>query len=265
MQTLRPRFRGPVPTVSIIAILLVAVTMVSTLWRHPIRQLPPTPNTLARLRANTPAGMVLVPGGDCLLGSDDSDADDEVKPRHRAFVSSFYIDTHEVTNAAYKKFDSAHTFLSGDDDLPATNITYAQAEAYAKWAGKRLPTDEEWEKAARGTDGRRYPWGDRWDPGLVAPRARRKSDAPKALEPRTLGKSRFISCNLGPPRVQRVGSVAGGISPYGCYDMAGNAWEWVQGFYNGNPDQRILRGGAVGYSERACRTYIRAVEGAGST
>ena len=72
-------------------------------------------------------------------------------------------------------------------------------------------------------------------------------------------------CYSGPQRVQAVGSVSLGVSPYGCYDMAGNAWEWVQGFYNGDSEKRILRGGAVGYGERAHRTYERAIEGAGAT
>jgi iron(II)-dependent oxidoreductase len=244
--------------------LLAALTIVAQ-WRQHARPILLTREALQQLSAHTPPGMVPVPGGYCLLGSNDPDADDDVKPLHRVFVPSFYMDTHEVTNADYQKFDPTHSFLSGDANLPATNITYAQAAAYAKWAGKRLPTDEEWEKAARGTDGRRYPWGNAWDPNLVAPRAHRKDDSAIALKPRTVSKSRFIGCNLGPPRVQRVESVPGGVSPYGCYDMAGNAWEWVQGHYQGNPDQRILRGGAVGYGERACRTYTRGVEGSGST
>ncbi len=66
-------------------------------------------------------------------------------------------------------------------------------------------------------------------------------------------------------RVRRVGSIPAGASPYGCLDMAGNAWEWVQGFYNNNPDQRIIRGGAVGYGQRACRSDVRAIEGSGAT
>jgi formylglycine-generating enzyme required for sulfatase activity len=258
--------RGIVRVIGAVAVIFVAALVSGAWWwRERVRTMPPTPNALARLHAATPAGMVLIPGGECLLGSDDPDADDEVKPQRRVFVPSFYMDTHEVTNAQYRKFDPTYAFLPGDDDLPATDITYDRAAAYAKWAGKRLPTDEEWEKAARGTDGRRYPWGNQWDPKRVAPRAHRKSDPAVALKPLALGKSRFVSCNLGPPRVQRVGSVPDGVSPYGCYDMAGNAWEWVQGFYLGNPNQRILRGGAVGYGEGAYRTYNRGVEGSGDT
>ncbi len=225
----------------------------------------PSTRELARLSAHTPPGMALVPGGYCLLGTDDSDADEDVKPLRRVFVPSFYMDRHEVTNSEYRKFDPAHHFDPEQGDLPVTGVTYDQAAAYAHWAGKRLPTEEEWEKAARGTDGRRYPWGNIWDPHRVAQRADPIGHATPTPAARTLRSNHFVGCNLGPPRVRPVGSVSDGISPYGCCDMAGNAWEWVQGFYNGNPNQRILRGGAVGYGERACRTYNRAIEGAGST
>jgi formylglycine-generating enzyme required for sulfatase activity len=209
-------------------------------WRKPAM---PNADAQAAERARTPQGMVYVPGGDCLMGSNDADADDDGKPFRRVFVPSFYMDRTEVTNAEFKRFRPSHPYPKGEDNLPVTNVTYDDAAAYARWAGKRLPTEEEWEKAARGADGRRYPWGNQWDAKRVAARAKRK----------------------GCSRVQPVGSVSSGASPHGCLDMAGNAWEWVQGFYQGNRHQRILRGGAVGYGEKACRTYARGVEGAEAT
>jgi formylglycine-generating enzyme required for sulfatase activity len=218
--------------------------------------------------------MTLVPGGPCWLGSDDADADDDVKPKRRAFLPSFYIDIQEVTNAEFHRFDPAHPCAPGQENLPVTGVTYDQAAAYARWAGKRLPTEAEWEKAARGTDGRRYPWGDVWEARRVAQRALWPQPGRHALSvPAIRAREPFHvpppanggSCAGGPPRVQPVRSVPDGVSPYGCYDMAGNAWEWVQGHVDGNQAQRILRGGAVGYGERACRTYARAIEGSGAT
>lgn len=220
-----------------------------------------SPTAAAAERAATPEGMVYVPGGYFQMGTNDEDADEDVRPQRRVFVPAFYMDRTEVTNREYKRFLPSHDYPKGEDDLPATNVTYDEAAAYAQWAGKRLPTEEEWEKAARGTDGRRYPWGETWDSAHVAKRAvtagqsvvrERQSKDPK-------------TCLLGPSRVRRVGSAPDGVSPYGCLDMAGNAWEWVQGFYRGNTDQRILRGGAVGYGERASRTYTRSIEGSGAT
>lgn len=212
-------------------------------------------------RERTPTGMVYVPGGWFLSGTNDDDGDEDQRPVRRSFVPSFYIGRTEVTNREYRRFKEDHTYPEGEDELPVTNVTYDEADSYARWTGGRLPTESEWEKAARGTDGRRYPWGNLWDASRTAAR-NRTSYSP---QPAAVAEKKPGVCLIGPSRVRPVGSVPSGVSPYGCVDMAGNAWEWVQGYYHGNPEQRILRGGAVGYGERANRTYYRGIEGAGAT
>ncbi|HTP32598.1 MAG TPA: bifunctional serine/threonine-protein kinase/formylglycine-generating enzyme family protein [Candidatus Acidoferrales bacterium] len=147
---------------------------------------------------STPAGeMVLVPAGEFLFGEN----------KEKVVLPAFYIDRTEVTNAAYAQFckDTAHElpedFPSGRLDLPVVNVTITEAMAYAQWAKERLPTEQEWEKAARGVDGRVYPWGNQPDPSLA---------------------------NVGSDSIQPATALPGGASPYGALNMAGNVWEFVR-------------------------------------
>lgn len=224
----------------------------------------PSQEELARLKQATPEGMVLIPEGTFLMGNAMQDGDEPSDARNM-YIPSFYMDIHEVTNEEFHKFDPKYKFYRGDEKIPATNITYDQAEAYAKWAGKRLPTEAEWEKAARGTDGRIYPWGNEWDVKKVAARRRKSpNDKDEPLQERKISETGRV-CIIGPSRLQPIGSVPAGVSPFGCYDMAGNAWEWVQGYYNGDVNISLIRGGAIGYAQRACRTYYRGLEPSGMT
>lgn len=206
-------------------------------------------------KASGPPGMVLISGGEFLMGSDNPDGDIYEKPAHKATVASFYIDTNEVTCEEYLKFvkGTSHRvppdwvggqYPDGTGRKPVTGVDWDDASAYAKWAGKRLPTEEEWEFAARGTTGWRYPWGDEW-----------RTDAANAGNAKA---GHFAS----------VGSYPAGKSPLGMMDMIGNAWEWTATEWRGYPggaippdasiESRVIRGGYWGSSApRATTTFRR--------
>lgn len=220
---------------------------------------PPSAARQLREQRRTPADYVYVPGGECWIGTDDADADEDVRPRRRVFVPSFYMGAREVSQAEWKRFRPEFKIAPGKEAYPVTAITLEDAAAYCRFAGGRLPTDVEWEKAARGTDGRRYPWGDRFE--LL--RANVRGIAGGEFQPITRYKPGEV-CS-GVSRLKPVDAFAAGASPYGAINMAGNAWEWVSDAYHGNSKTRIIRGGAAGYWERDARTYNRALEGAGVT
>jgi formylglycine-generating enzyme required for sulfatase activity len=217
------------------------------------RRVAPSPAQRRFEAAATPPGFVYVPGGWFSVGSDDPDADDDASPRRRAFVPSFYIGCSEVTHAEWKRFRPSHRIPPGHEAHPVTNVTLEEASAYCRWAGGRVPSDLEWEKAARGVDGRRYPWGNEFEPSRCNLGGRGAAEKDACLAP---GARRGL---------RPADSLPAGASPYGTLHMAGNAWEWVADAYQGDPQKRIIRGGAYGYGERAARTYHRGVEGAGVT
>lgn len=194
--------------------------------------------------APAPEGMVLVSAGTSWLGADEPEA--FFRPARKVFLEAFYLDRCEVTHRQYQRFDPAHQFAPEEAECPVTHVTREQAEAYLKSVGKRLPTAAEWERAARGHDGRRYPWGSSWEPA----RGNLTEN----------GRASKNFCSVG--RMKPVGSYPAGASPFGCLDMCGNAWEWVSDFREGRP---VIRGGAYGYRERDCRVTSYATEDAGFT
>jgi formylglycine-generating enzyme required for sulfatase activity len=198
--------------------------------------------------------MVEIPAGWFVMGSAETDADPDEQPAARVFVDRFWIDKLEITNRRYQRcVDAGPCTVPVGPGLgnpsrvehPATILSWRQATAYCRWAGKRLPTEAEWEKAARGGDARRYPWGGAFEPG-------------RANAGYTVG--------LG-----GVGEHPAGASPYGVLDMAGSVWEWTSSLYRPYPydasdgredpdarGARVNRGGSWYYRAWHVRTTYRA-------
>ncbi|MEM6788182.1 MAG: SUMF1/EgtB/PvdO family nonheme iron enzyme [Myxococcota bacterium] len=186
--------------------------------------------------------MLEVPAGSfsmgCVIGRDDECNRDE-RPRHEVDLDTFFIDRTEVTVDAYRKCHDAgrcsivglrsQTDIGGlqvecnwgkkeRENHPINCIDWAQASAYCAWAGKRLPSEAEWEKSARGTDQRVYPWGN----------ARPSKETVPDL--RTVSRAR--PSGSGPNTTWPVGSFPAGSSPYGAVDMLGNVWEWTADWFD---------------------------------
>lgn len=197
--------------------------------------------------------MVFIPAGEVIVGTAQKTTETfghEADPQ-QVFVEAFYIDKYEVTNAQYAKFLEATghrkpTFGEYKElnapDQPVVGVSWEDAQAYAQWVGKRLPTDIEWEKAARGVEGYLYPWGNDYDP------SRGNFDDGGRMD------GHIDGYGMAPAP---VGSFAGDVSPYGVYDMAGNVWEWVASVLVDPKEVRYtIRGGAWINAEGDTRTTV---------
>ena len=238
------------------ATVTLTVTITSTPTKTPT--ITPTPEpTLGigstMINEKDGAELVYVPAGEFLMGSEDADAWDNEAPEHVVYLDAYWIYKHEVTNAQYRQCIEEGV-CSGDlgrhpeNDYPAVYIDWYGAVDYCEWAGGRLPTEAEWEKAARGEDGRTYPWGE------ASPNC---------------SLAQHGSC-LG--ETVPIGSNPDGASPYGALDMAGNAWEWVADWYDADYYQnspaenptgpvsgtyRVIRGGSWYHAGRTLRASYR--------
>ncbi|MGQ0555423.1 MAG: SUMF1/EgtB/PvdO family nonheme iron enzyme [Nitrospiraceae bacterium] len=206
---------------------------------EPTTQSKSVPNEQQLVVSITPVDMVKVPKGPFLYG------DQKIRV---VIEHDYWIDQYPVTNEKYRAFIEAggyenQQYWSSEGwqwktknnvtglqywseaawikaAHPVVGVSYHEAEAYAKLAGKRFPTEQEWEKAARGQDGRKYPWGEEFE------------------------KDRCNSEESGIGHTTSVGQYPNGVSPYGCYDMAGNVWEWCTSWYDQSLAQRVIRGGS---------------------
>ncbi len=201
------------------------------------------------------SNMVLIPKGDFQMGCGSYCANSDMMPLHMVYLDAYYIDIYEVTNAKYVECVDAgaceepngdNSYSRNDyfgnpkyDNYPVVLVSWEQASAYCSWRDKRLPTEAEWEKAARGTSYRLYPWG--------------------SSTPTCELANGYNICSIGD--TDEVGSYPEGASPYGVMDMSGNVWEWVNDwydadYYDNSPDSnptgpedgtyRVMRGGSWG-------------------
>jgi formylglycine-generating enzyme required for sulfatase activity len=266
--------RTPEPT-AIVSTPTPSLTPTKTLTPTPTRTPTPTPYPTQITDAKG-IPMRLVPAGEFTMGSKAEDTLAECQkyynncqldwfkdeePPHQVYLDAFYMDMYEVTNAAYRACVSAGVctpphdtrFIyygnSQYDNYPVIYVDWEQAKTYCEWRGGSLPTEAQWEKAARGTDGRTYPWGE----GISCNRAN------------------YYGCKGD---TTEVGSYESGKSPYGIYDLAGNVWEWVADWYDpnyyahspsSNPlgpssgQYRVLRGGSwsdYDFNVRSANRYI---------
>ncbi|MFH0801557.1 MAG: formylglycine-generating enzyme family protein [bacterium] len=199
--------------------------------------------------------LILIPAGEFTMGSQQGEGSNCEHPRHKVCLEACYVGKHEVTNGQFARFvdetgyraqgDWKEHHVAGRENHPVVRVSWNDAKAYCDWANLRLPTEAEWEKAARGPDEGTYPWGNEWDASRC-----NWWHGPESPE--------MANISFGRGTLP-VGSFPGGASPYGCLDMAGNVWEWCadwfeESYYRHSPPSnpvgperggaRVLRGGS---------------------
>ncbi len=187
--------------------------------------------------------MVLIPAGEFTMGNNgrgttDGPGDSDETPTHKVYVDAFYMDQYETTNAMYQEFVQAtghrppkhwkgNSYPEEKANHPVVYVDWYDADAFCQWAKKRLPKEEEWEKSARGTDGRIFPWGNTY--------SNDKADTPQYWLAKGVSED-----NLGlKGGTLPVGSFENGKSPYHLYDMAGNVYEWTSSWYLPYPGNKV--------------------------
>ena len=223
----------------LLAVLIVALTIVAAVWAVMVLSKKTPPVDSQPKTPTPPAGMNFVRGGSFVMGTDDPRGDYQSKPAYGVKVNDFFIDINEVTNEDYQQFvkEKNHPppphwrngqYKPGTSKMPVVNVSWFDAKAYAEWAGKRLPTEAEWEYAARGSAGLLYPWGN--DPSVA--------------------HANVKESGLKEPAA--VGSYPEGVSWCRANDLAGNVAEWVADDWKpypgssikSDPRLKIFRGGS---------------------
>ncbi len=190
--------------------------------------------------------MVYVPAGEFLMGSPEGVGMDDEHPQHTVYLDAYWIDQTEVTNAMFAMCVKAGSCIEPAStgsflidsyfgnpayaDYPVIFVRWDQAQIYCEWAGRQLPTEAQWEKAARGTDGRIYPWGSDFNC-----KTGNYNDETEINDAVVAGGSNCDGYAVTAP----VGNYPTGASPYGALDMAGNVWEWVEDWYDYYPSDRM--------------------------
>jgi formylglycine-generating enzyme required for sulfatase activity len=222
---------------------VVVITVLALMQSLAVEALPGT-------KELDPVPMVTIPAGEFLMGNPEGKGRDDERPQRSVYLDEFAIDQVEVTNGRYMAFvksighrtppDPYGTgplkSIEGIEQLPVVQTTWYDAKAYCSWAKKRLPTEAEWEKAARGTDGRLYPWGN---------------------QPPTAKRANFDREWEDEHTLHAVGSLPDGDSPYGVKDMAGNAREWVSDWYDAEYYQHAPNRNPQGPDKRGVVRSIR--------